>query len=175
MRGRTLEDSYCFNLIQLKTVRRARERAAGFVSHYYRVAPREWRRMPYEVKTLRALDSSEVTDTALAQTVCYGYRREAGPLVLEEGDFYRICLQDHRILDAARETEMRLSSMLTYVLTHELVHVVRFGQQLQRVDLPYELRPHEEQRVEKTTRAILAKAGDPEINRFLSSRVADLF
>jgi hypothetical protein len=130
--------------------------------------------MPYEVKTLRALDSSEVTDTALAQTVCYGFRREAGPLVLEEGDLYRICLQDHRILDAARETEMRLGSLLTYVLTHELIHVVRFGQQLQRLDLPYELRQHEEQKVENTTRAILAKAGDPEIHRFLSNRAADL-
>jgi hypothetical protein len=115
-----------------------------------------------------------VTDTALAHTVCYGFRREAGPLVLEEGDFYRICLQDNRILDAARETEMRLGPLLTYVLTHELVHVVRFGQQLQRVDLPYELRQHEERRVEKTTRAILAKAGDAEINRFLSRRLADL-
>jgi hypothetical protein len=131
--------------------------------------------MPYEVKTLRTLDSSEVTDTALAQTVCYGFRREAGPLVLEEGDLYRICLQDHRILDAARKIEMRLGSLLTYVLTHELVHVVRFGQQLQRVDLPYELRPHEERKVEKTTRAILAKSGDLEINRYLSSRTGDLY
>ncbi|HVG18698.1 MAG TPA: hypothetical protein VNI02_06565 [Blastocatellia bacterium] len=170
-----MKDSYCFNSVQLKIVRKARERAANYVSDYYRVAPREWRRMPYEVKTLRALDSSEVTDAALAQTVCYGFRREAGPLVLEEGDLYRICLQDHRILDAARKTEMRLGSLLTYVLTHELVHVVRFGQQLQRVDLPYELRPHEEQKVEKTTRAILAKAGDPEINHFLSSGIAGLY
>src|SRR5215212_6655542 len=141
-RGGALKELYCFNNVQLKIVRKARERAASFVSDYYRVAPREWRRMPYEVKTLRALDSFEVADTALAQTVCYGFRREAGPLVLEEGDLYRICLQDHRILDAARKTEMRLGSLLTYVLTHELVHVVRFGQQLQRVDLPYELRPH---------------------------------
>jgi hypothetical protein len=167
-----VKDSHCFNSVQLKIVRKARERAAGFVSD--RVAPREWRQMPYEVKTLRTLDSFEVTDTALAQTVCYGFKREAGPLVLEEGDLYRICLQDHRILDAARKTEMRLGSLLTYVLTHELVHVVRFGQQLQRVDLPHELRQHEEQRVEKTTRAILAKAGDAEINRFLLSRLAIL-
>ncbi|HEX8087844.1 MAG TPA: hypothetical protein VF762_03280 [Blastocatellia bacterium] len=170
-----MKDSYGFNSVQLKIVRKARERAASFVSDYYRVAPREWRQMPYEVKTLRALDSSEVTDAALAQTVCYGFRREAGPLVLEEGDFYRICLQDHRILDAVRDTNMQLGPMLTYVLTHELVHVVRFGQQLQRVDLPYELRPHEEQKVEKTTRAILTKAGDREINRFLSSRLANLY
>jgi hypothetical protein len=166
--------SDCFNSAQLNIVTKARKRAANLVSDYYRVAPREWKQMRYEVKTLCALDSSEVTDGALAQTLCYGFRREAGPVVLEEGDFYRICLQDHRILDAARKTEMRLGSLLTYVLTHELIHVVRFGQQLQRVDLPHELRPREEQQVEKTTRAILAKAGDADINHFLSSRAACL-
>jgi hypothetical protein len=170
-----VDNSCCFSLIQLKAVHKARERAANLVSDYYRVAPREWKQMRYEVKTLRALDSSEVTDAVLAHTLCYGFRREAGPLVLEEGDFYRICLQDNRILDAARETEIRLGSLLTYVLTHELVHVVRFGQQLQRVDLPYELRSHEEQKVEKTTRAILAKSGDAEIDHLLSGRLADLY
>ncbi len=152
-------------------VRRARERAASLVSDYYRVAPREWQQMPYEVKTLRALDSSEISDHALAQTLCYEYRREAGPFVLAEGDLYRICLQDNRILDVACAARVKLEALLTYVLTHELVHVVRFGQRLQRVDLPFEFRPTEEQRVEQTTRMILAKEDDPDINRFLSSNL----
>ena len=167
-----MEAAFCFNSFQLKIVRQAREQAANLVSSYYRVAPREWKQMPYEVKTLKALDSSEVTDTALAQTVCYGFKREAGSIILEEGDLYRICLQDHRILDTAHGTRVRLRSLLTYVLTHELVHVVRFGQQLQRVDLPYELRSDEEKRVEKTTHAILTRSGDRDINRFLSSQLA---
>src|SRR6185369_15918178 len=101
----------CFNPAQLRTVRQARERAAALVSEYYCVAPREWRQMPYEVKTLRALNHSEVTDAALAQTVCYNFKRAAGPLILEEGDLYRICLQDHRILDAVRHTRLRLRSL----------------------------------------------------------------
>jgi hypothetical protein len=158
-----------FNTVQQRVVRGARERAASLVSNYYRVAPREWQRMPYEVRTLRSLDSSEVTDEAFAQTVCYTFRREAGSLVLEEGDFFRICLQDHRILDAMRDLQLRLEPLLTCVLTHELVHVVRFGQHLQRIDLPQELRSCEEQKVEKTTQAILSRAGDPDISRFLSS------
>ena len=163
----------CFDSAQMNSVRAARERAADLITRYYRVAPREWHKMPYEVRTLRALDSSEIADNALAQTLCYSVRREAGPLVLEEGDLYRICLQDHRILDAARETRTQLKAVLTYVLTHELVHVVRFGQRLQAIDLPHELRPHEELKVEKTTRAILAQTDDPEINRILSSKPAD--
>jgi hypothetical protein len=170
-----VEPMRCFNSSQLRVVREARERAADLVSGYYRVAPREWQQMPYEVKTLRALDSCEVTDSALAQTVCYGFRREAGSVVLEEGDLYRICLQDHRILGAVLNTRIRLRPLLTYVLTHELVHVVRFGQQLQRVDLPYELRSDEEKKVENTTRTILAKSSEAEINQFLSSKLAYSF
>jgi hypothetical protein len=165
-----VKPSLYFNPSELRLVRRVQRRAANLVSDYYRIAPREWQRMLYEVKTLRALDLSEVADAALAQTVCYEFRREAGPLVLE-GDVYRICLQDDRILDLARSTETRLESLLTYVLTHELIHVVRFGQQLQRIDLPDELRPNEERRVEQTTRAILTAAGDRQINQFLLNRL----
>ena len=157
----------CFNPVQLTVVSSARERAASFVSNYYRVAPREWLQMPYEVRTLCSLDSSEVTDSALAQTVCYSFKRQAGSLVLEEGDLFRICLQDHRILGAAHDLHLVLGSLLTYVLTHELVHVVRFGQRLQSVDLPLEMRSYEEQKVETTTRTILAKAGYPDFDRIL--------
>ena len=158
----------------MKEVHRARERAARLITDYYRVAPREWQKMPYEVRTLRALNGSEITDIALAQTLCYGVRREAGPLILKECDLYRICLQDHRILNAARKTSTQLKAMLTYVLTHELVHVVRFGQRMQAIDLPHELRPHEELRVEQTTRSILAKTSDSDIKRILSSNLAAL-
>lgn len=161
-------NQYCFDPVQLGMVSAARERAAGFVSAYYRVAPREWLRMPYEVRTLRTLDSSEVTDSALAQTVCYAFKRQAGDVLVEEGDLFRICLQDPRILVAARNLQLGLESLLTYVLTHELVHVVRFGQRLQSVDLPRELRSCEEQKVERTTRTILARSGCSEINRVLS-------
>src|SRR5215467_6979171 len=134
----------CFDSHQAGTARQARRTAEELVTDYYRIAPREWQAMPYEVRTLRALDSSEIVDTALAHTLCYTFRRQAGTqsgtMVLAEGDLYRICLQDHRILDTALAINAKLDALLTYVLTHELVHVVRFGQQLQRIDLPEELR-----------------------------------
>ncbi|HWP45199.1 MAG TPA: hypothetical protein VNO14_18295 [Blastocatellia bacterium] len=162
----------CFNATQMSLVPRARERAEALVTDYYRIAPREWQRMRYEVKTLRLLDSSEVTDRALAHTLCYSFRREAGPALLEEGDLYRICLQDHNILGAAQRAGLGLEPLLTYVLTHELVHVIRFGQRLQRLNLPLELRPQEEQRVEKTTQAILRKSNDADLKTVLSSEIA---
>jgi hypothetical protein len=159
----------CFNPAQVRTVRDAGQQAAGLVSDYYCVAPREWRLMPYEVKTLRRLNRLEVTHHALAQTLCYSVRQTSDSLVLKEGDLYRICLQDHRILDAARHNPLSLRSLLTYVLTHELIHVVRFGQRLQRVDLPADLRLEEERKVEKTTRTILAKAGPVELRHFVAN------
>ncbi|HKV38064.1 MAG TPA: hypothetical protein VJX67_02535 [Blastocatellia bacterium] len=147
----------CFTPRQLAVTSRASRLASDMVTAYYRIAPREWAQMPYEVRTLRRLEQSEVVDDALAQTVCYSFKREAGPVVLREGEIYRICLQDHRILDAAAQTSARLQTLLLYVLTHELVHVVRFGQRLQQMDLPNDLRPFEEQCVEKTTSRILAR------------------
>jgi hypothetical protein len=149
----------CFDAHQQSLARKAGQVAQSLVTDYYRIAPREWQNMRYEVKTLTALRSSEVADHALAQTLCYGFCKQAGPQVIEQGDLYRVCLQDHNILEAAARRNVRLRPMLTYVLTHELVHVVRFGQRLQSMNLPREMRPMEERKVEKTTRTILLHAG----------------
>jgi hypothetical protein len=59
--------------------------------------------------------------------------------------------------------------MLIYVLTHELVHVVRFSQQMQRVDLAPALRPQEELSVEQTTRTILAPVADAALRRVIET------
>jgi hypothetical protein len=163
-----MESREHFNAQQLAAARRAKALAAGLVTDYYRIAPREWDHMRYEVKTLRSLESSEIVDTALAQTLCYSFRREAGPVVLAEGEIYRICLQDHRILNFAHQGNLQLKPLLTYVLTHELVHVVRFGQRLQEVDLPTEQRVCEERSVDSTTGRILAGAGYRNIAGFFS-------
>lgn len=153
-----------FNPAQLRLVREASRRAAELVTDYYRIAPREWEsNMRYEIRTLRSLAQSEVTDAALAQVICYDFKRQFGQTLLDQGEIYRICLQDHRILEAARNYGLQLGPLLLYVITHELVHVVRFGQRLQRMDLPEELRRYEERYVEKTARDILRWGGHPEI------------
>jgi hypothetical protein len=164
----------CFDYLQMQIVCSARKRAQSLVSDYYRVSPREWQRMPYEVKTLRALRSSEVTNQGLAQTVCYEFTKQAGQHILSHGDLYRICLQDDRILHVADAVDLKLAPLLTYVLTHELIHVVRFGQRLQAMDLPDPLRQDEELKVHKTTKSILAAASDNELDRVLSSDLANV-
>jgi hypothetical protein len=157
-----------FGKADLALLQCARLDAEALVKSFYALAPREWERMNYEVRTLRELEPEEISDEAFAQVRCYELTRRVGQTVIDRYDLYRICLQDHRILQAARRTlsdwpaagEQVLKPLLLYVLTHELVHVVRFAQQMQRLDLAPELRPQEEMSVEQTTRQILAPVAD---------------
>lgn len=145
----------------------ARDEAAALVTRHYCIAPREWLEMPYEVKTLRSLEGAEIPSGALAQTLCYSIRREIGSSLIEQSDLYCICLQDGRILERAGAGRVPLDSLLLYVMTHELVHVVRFGRQLQSLDLPQSLRSREEDRVNRTTRLVLSRTGREDVDRVL--------
>jgi hypothetical protein len=149
-----------FGRDDLKLVEQARQKAEDLVGEFYRLAPREWERMHYEVCTLEELAPEEICDRAFAQVLCYECVKYSGANILDHHDLYRICLQDHRILQVAGcgmsgVNRLPLEPMLLYVLTHELVHVARFSQRLQQVDLALELRPQEELSVEQTTRQVL--------------------
>jgi hypothetical protein len=110
--------------------------------------------MPYEVRTLDELEATEICEGVFAHLLCYGVRREIGSRVVAEHDIYRICLQDDAILASGLD----VAGVLLYVLTHELVHVVRFGQRMQSLDLPPHLRSCEEACVDRTARLILRDA-----------------
>ena len=147
----------------------AARRAEEVVSRFYVLSNRERRDFMHEIRTLSELDSSEITDSALAQLLCYSVRREVGTRVVAERDLYRICLQDHRILDRSRSyRSIPLPAILLYVLTHEFVHVVRFSQRLQTLDLSPALRQAEELRVDQTARRILTDVDAPGISDVLT-------
>jgi hypothetical protein len=155
---------------------RARVEAVGreareLVSNYYALAPRERLRLRSEVRTLTELAPEEITDHALAQVLCYEYTRRSGGAVVDRGELYRICLQDHRILDALKRQARQLdfAALLLYVMTHEFVHVVRFGVNLQEINLPAPLRPTEEQNVDGITRKILAPVATQSIKRVVET------
>jgi predicted Zn-dependent protease with MMP-like domain len=144
-----------FNQEELRLVENVTAEAQSLVTRYYALSPREWARMRYEVKTQVESEPTELLDSVLAHVVCYEYTRRLGSEVLESGELYRICLQDNRILDTHAHQGLKLSDLLVYVLTHELIHVVRFGQRLQRLDLAAEERPMEERSVDIITSKIL--------------------
>jgi hypothetical protein len=149
----------CFSAHDRRAVSEAERLASDLVTRFYAIAPREWGAMRYEVRTLGQLEPEEVHDDALAHVLCYDVRKTVGGRLVHAGELFRICVQDHRLLHHHRAASLPLRPLLLYVLTHELVHVVRFGQRLQDPGLPRELRPGEEARVDHTARTILRGAG----------------
>src|ERR1051326_4916990 len=115
--------------------------------------------MTYEVRTLEELAPEEIHNQAFAQVLCYDFTRRIGQTILDRRDLYRICLQDHRILQAItgsrpvapKADKLALEPFLLYLLTHELIHIVRFTQRMQHLDLAPALRPQEEMNVEQPT------------------------
>jgi hypothetical protein len=164
-----------FRRDELRVVERARETAVDLVGDFYALAPREWDRLHYEVRTLSQLAPEEICDQAFAQVLCYDCVKRVDGAVVARHDLYRICLQDHRILRVAEHGEaagkLDLEAMLLYLLTHEMVHVVRFSQRMQRVDLEMETRALEERSVEHTTKQILAPVADRALEKVFAACV----
>jgi hypothetical protein len=148
-------------------LRDTENRAAELVTRFYAIAPREWRSMCYEVKSLGQLAPDEIVDSAFAQLLCYGVERRVSDRVISARDLFRICVQDHTVLRRSDEDVVSLRALLLFVLTHELVHVVRFGQRMQTIDLPPDLRANEEASVDRTAHLILRDAGDHGLSRVL--------
>ncbi|MBW2646489.1 MAG: hypothetical protein JRE23_09975, partial [Deltaproteobacteria bacterium] len=71
-------------------------------------------------------------------------------------DFYKICLQDQSILKALAENDkLELFYFVLYIVTHELIHIVRFGKFLQNFEASDEEKVIEESRVHEKTHEIL--------------------
>ncbi|HZS43849.1 MAG TPA: hypothetical protein VFC63_01995 [Blastocatellia bacterium] len=160
-----------FTDAQLATVESASLEARDLVGSYYALAPREWARLRSEVRTLAELRPDEIVDDALAHVLCYEYTRRINGDVIDQGDLYRICLQDHRILNALKSAveQLDFKALLLYVMTHEFVHVVRFGVRLQDLNLPGKLRPIEEQNVDVITRKILSPVRNKSLNKVVEA------
>jgi len=72
-------------------------------------------------------------------------------------DFYRVCLQDHNILKTLEGSpDLALFPLLLYIVTHELVHVIRFSQFLALFEAAEAEKALEETRVHQLTQKILA-------------------
>lgn len=146
-----------FGCRQLQRLGRLVVFARELTGDHFRLGEEEARGVPCEIRTLDELDDREIRtdDGILADIARYEYQE---PLFGRKRDLYRVNLQDHNILRSLRRREdgIRFSPLLLYVLTHELVHVVRFVKFL----APFHTAPasmlQEEQRVHATTCRILA-------------------
>jgi hypothetical protein len=146
---------------------------------YYKFSFCQWKRHHYDVKTLMSLAEDEISSYAFALLNKSSRIIEDYESKTKTRDFYFICLQDHRILNALRrDSSLTLLSLLVYIFTHELVHIVRFCNFFQRFDISGQGKEKEERLVHATTYEILKDSSLPKMEYLLESykrhRLCDL-
>jgi hypothetical protein len=152
----------------LSVVTDALDISEDITGNFFKFSTGQWKRFRYDVKTLADLTSDEISEEAFAvlsrrTRVVTDY----GPTSLKK-DYYFICLQDHQVLKAiGRDGEIGLLPLLVYVLTHELVHIIRFSNFVKRYDVSGSDREMEERVVHSITYEILRKTNVPRLDRVL--------
>ncbi len=145
---------------------RALEDAEARTSGYYCIPPFRWQRLHYDLLTRKDDEWQPLPEGMLART----QRCELStPRHGRPSDFFRIELNDPGILMAAHRERLRqdLYPLLLYVLTHEMVHLVRLSSILtddEQLTLP---RESEETRVSQIARSILLTRLTPGLDAVL--------
>ena len=151
-----LNQQRLFSEDHLVTVNDSVAMAEELVSDHYKMSASEWLRPKYDVKTRIDLSPDEIVPGPFAQVIRYEGRLENASLGSSSYDFYKICLQDHEILTALDQNKnLGLLPFLLYIVTHELIHIVRFRKFIQMFHAKPEERMHEEARVHELTHEIL--------------------
>jgi hypothetical protein len=155
-----------FSAPQRSLVFRALEEAEERTAGYYCIPPFRWELLRYDLLTQVDHGWEPLPESMLARVRCL-QRVDAR----RSFDFYRIELNDRSILEAAEREELTkyLYPFFVYILTHEMVHMVRLSSIL---DMGiHALDPHdesEEYRVQGISRSILTGSSDfrPVLDRF---------
>jgi hypothetical protein len=171
-----------FNPSQISIAGMAFAHAEKMVARHYRLREADLKNLRYDVKTQAFLEEHEVSESAFAHLCRYHYQREQEATKAGGFYFYKICLQDNRILDAVDRAGsfIKLPPLLLYIATHELVHVIRFDAGEGNFDVTIEEKEQEEQRVHIITRQMLSPFIYPDLKIVLdcfSDRhtIGDLF
>lgn len=140
--------------------------AEARTSGYYCIPPFRWQKLRYDLLTRKDREWQPLPEGMLARTQrCERHTtRRGGP-----SDFFRIELNDPCILTAARRERLRedLYPLLLYILTHEMVHLVRLSSILTDVEQLTLPRESEESRVSQIARNILLAAPAPGLDTVL--------
>ena len=120
---------------------------------YFKFGGARWKDLRFECAARASLRPGELSPQALAKLA--RYEASCPGLPSAASHLYRICLQDGPILRVARRDRLELVGLLTYVLTHELVHIVRFNRFEQLFCAEARERLREERRVHQLTHDIL--------------------
>lgn len=147
-----------FNPDEIQVVNNAVAMAEELVSNHYKLSATQLLHLNYDVKTLADLTESEIVDDHFAQIVRYAEKKKNDLQDMPVNDFYKVCLQDHSIIRAIKKFQgLDLHAFAVYIVSHELIHVVRFRKFLQHFDAPLKEKLAEEKRVHIKTHEILSR------------------
>lgn len=164
------DDTCRFSSPQRSLVFRALDEAEERTRDYYCIPPFRWEKLRYDLLTRDDHGWEPLPEPMFARVRCLQRIHNSLPF-----DFYRIELNDESILAAAhRENLLReqdLYPLFVYILTHEMVHMVRLSSILENWTetlVPFD--ESEEHRVQRISRRILTGASDfkPVLDRFCS-------
>lgn len=158
------------------------QHAESLAGQYFRMSLEEIKKCRYDVKTLAYLDEHEVKDGAFAHLCRYHYKKAEKANPPDDFYFYRVCLQDNRILDAVERGQsfIKLNPLLLYIAAHELVHIIRFEAREIDFDASREDKEREEDKVHTITKDVLQSCISPDIKLILDCfsnryKIGDLF
>jgi hypothetical protein len=147
-----------------KALDEAEERTSG----YYCIPPFRWEKLRYDLLTREDHGWEPLPEPMLARV-----RRLQRVNPQKPFDFYRIELNDESILAAAEREDLlketHLYPFFVYILTHEMVHMVRLSSILEHDPETRALSDEiEEERVEGISRRILKDSSEclPVLERF---------
>jgi hypothetical protein len=155
---------------EIAVLRQSIDLSEELLSEHYKVSTSQWKRYRYDIQSLRDLHEKEITDAAFAQIHRYLRHPHERLRGSEPGDFFKICLQDHVIRRAVqRAAIIELVPLSLSIVTHELIHVIRFAKFLQRFDSTEMEQEAEEGRVHAMTYHLLQNCKVPGLPEVLSA------
>lgn len=171
-----------FNSLQKSLANNMFHHAESLAGQYFRMSREEMKNYRYDVKTLANLEEHEVKDGAFAHLCRYHYKKDESANMADDFYFYRICLQDNRILDAVERGRsfIKLNPLLLYIAAHELVHIIRFEAREIDFNASQEEKEREEDKVHTITKDMLQSCISPDIKLILDCfsnryKIGDLF
>ncbi len=144
-----------FTKKDLTTIYKAASLAEKLTQNYFDSAD-EWERNPYFLFTLEQVGSRLYETDAFANVVRLNSKKSG-----ESQGRFGIILQDPNILRSLLRSQCHdLWTLSLFVLTHELIHIVRFRKYGVDFFASTDERGNEEEKVNAITREILAGAGN---------------
>jgi hypothetical protein len=143
-----------FNPIEKKIIYSALEEAADYLREFYCFSPREWFNYCYDLQTELEAGVNCLHKKAFAEVQkCIPIQQNSSLFPKER---YQICLFDRNILRTLwQQSDTEFYPFMIYILTHELVHIARFCQNLHPFECDEESLQKEESKVKHLTQQVL--------------------